>query len=470
MKNNVHFLGINGSGIVGVACLAKHNGFIVSGCDINENSNYSEQLKGLDIEIEVGQSKKHLDGVDKLVVSAAVFFRDKYRDIEEITEAMDRGMEVIRWQQFLDKYLIENKNLICVSGTHGKTTTAVILSNLLEDCGADPSAIIGGINKKWNRNYRNGGGKYFVCEADEYGKNFTYYHPKYIIINNIEMEHPEFFADLEDYKNNFVDFIRNIKNGGIIIFNGDDKNVVSIIKKENNFLKSKKVKLICYYVGRKKFRGKFAEGNRVTVGNDCFWINKKDKIYRANNLLGEHNIRNSVVSLLLMKELGFGHRKTYKSLINCEAPKRRMEKVYEHKKFIVYDDYAHHHTQIYCNLSTLRENVDKKDKIIAILEPHLISRYRDNYDKYNEYMEIADFSVITKFFKSREIDLDDLNMDEYLKNTNVQYIEDFSNIVLHIARIIDTNTFNKLHIVVMGAGLSYKLSEKIVKFLKNANC
>ncbi len=466
MLKNIHFIGINGSGLVGVACLAKENGFNISGCDLNKKGNYSKQLEDLNINVEVGQSPEHLNGIDKLVVSSAVFFKDKYKNIPEITEALKKGIEVTRWQDFLDKELAKNKELICVSGTHGKTTTTTIVSTMLEEAKTDPTAIIGGVNKKWNKNYKNGKGKYFVCEADEYGNNFTYYHPKYIIINNIEMEHPEFFQDLDGYKQNFMVFIKNIKNNGVIIFNGDDENIVDILEKEKDFLKNKNIKLIAYITDENNKKNNDVKYNFLKFDNNEFILENK-KYKTTGELQGEHNFRNASMAILLFEELGFKYENIYNYLLKCELPKRRMEKVFENDRFSVYDDYAHHHTQIFYNLKTLKDNINKNEIIIAILEPHLISRYKDNSKKYNEYMEISNYPIITKFFKSREMDLPDLNMVDYLKGTKIEYIIDFDEVAKRVEEIINSNKTQKIHILVMGAGLSYKLTEKIVNLLKN---
>jgi UDP-N-acetylmuramate--alanine ligase len=209
--NRIHFLGINGSGMAGVACLAKLNGFEVSGCDINRNGNYSQQLLDLDIRVDEGHSSKHLDEIDMLVLSPAVFFNDKYKDIEEIKVAMKKDIPILKWQEFLNEYLVGEKKLIGVCGTHGKTSTTTILSNVLEDLGCEPSAIIGGINPRWDSGFRNGNGKYFVCESDEYFGNFHAYYPDYVILNNMEMEHPEYFSDYSTYQKNFSKFLKNIK-------------------------------------------------------------------------------------------------------------------------------------------------------------------------------------------------------------------------------------------------------------------
>lgn len=459
-----HFLGINGSGMVGVACLAKEKGYEVDGCDLNKSSDYSKQLSDLDIDIKLGQSESHLKNIDKLIVSPAVFFRDKYKNIKEITEAKERGISVLRWQQFVDESLAKDKDLICVCGTHGKTTTTTILSNILEYCGANPSAIIGGINEIWGKNYRNGNGKLFVCEADEYGENFTYYHPKYIIINNIEMEHPEFFPNLEEYKKNFCNFIGNIRENGLIVFNANDKNVIDVLTRVNSILKEKSIKLVSYTL-YEDYNG-ISENHKAEFNSNGFILDNEN-FPLIKDLNGEHNARNSIIATLFLKQLGFETNLIRDALKICKGAKRRMEKVLNKGKFVVYDDYAHHHTQVYNNLITLRSIISQKEKIIAILEPHLISRFTNNSELYIKALELADCPIITKFFKSREFDLEEPSMDNYLINSKIEYITDFSDVVEKILTVIKKNVdiCDKFHIVVMGAGFSYKLTDMIVKEL-----
>lgn len=468
-KKKIHFLGINGSGSAGVACLAKLNNYEVDGCDLNINGDYTKQLNELDINIFDEHSKEHLKNVDKLVVSAAIYFNDKYKQIPEVIEASKAGIDVVKWQTFINEDLAKNKELISICGTHGKTTTTTFLSNILEDLGEDPIAIIGGINKKWDKSYRNGNGKYFVCESDEYGENFLSYYPKYIVINNLEMEHPEFFSNFEIYKNNFSNFIKNIQNDGIILFNADCKDLCDLINENIDFLINKNVKIISYTLNNNNNKTyKFIKNiNIKTENNNSFKIDN-DTFYLNENICGEHNIRNCCSAvLLLIFGLNFNTDNVKKTLLNLFLPKRRMDKVYNNDKIVVYDDYAHHHTQILYNLQTLKNTIGTNDKIIAILEPHLISRFRDNSEDYIKNMEIADFPIITKFYKSREKDLNDLNMTSYLKNSKVQYIESFDDILRRIMIILDINKYDKIYILVMGAGLSYKLTKNIVDIIKN---
>ncbi|MDR0572025.1 MAG: Mur ligase domain-containing protein [Rickettsiales bacterium] len=462
--NKIHFLGINGCGIGGVACLAKLDGFDVSGCDLTESGDYSKQLQDLGIAVEQGHSSKHLNGINMLVVSAAVFFNDKYKQIEEITESINKNIPIVKWQDFLDKFLVEDKKFIAVCGTHGKTSTTTIVANLLEDMDCDPTAMIGGINLRWGTTFRKGNGKYFVCEADEYGGNFHSFHPNCVIFNNVEMEHPEYFANYESYKKNFIEFFSNIRDGGILIFNYDDKNSLEVILQAKRVFVNRNIKIIGFSLKQQPPEDDFIELERCEIVDSSSFICGGVR-YGMKNIKGMHNIFNMTAAIILMNKLGFCN-KLEKFVENAILPKRRMELVWEDDKKRLYDDYAHHHTQIYYNLSSLISDTKEKRKIIAVLEPHLISRFKQNSGKYLDYMEMADYSIITKFCKSRENFLPDLPMTKYLEGRKTVYIEDFNAVIDKINEIINLseNKDFKFNIVIMGAGSSYKLTNSLKDF------
>lgn len=456
----VHFLGINGSGIIGVACMAKQEGFDVDGCDISESGNYSQQLKELNIHTYVGHNVEHLKNKDYLVVSPAIYFNDKYKTIEEVCKARELGVKELKWQTFLDRFLANNKIFITVCGTHGKTSTTTFVSNLLENAGLDPSCIIGGMNPKWNANFRTGKGKYFVCEADEYAHNFHEYHPNYIILNNVEMEHPEFFNNYDEYEKNFIDFLHNIKDNGTIIFNCDDINSLDVIGKIKDFAKEHNITIFGFTSSNFDIENDFIKHSPIKIINEKEFILDGEK-YTLKNVNGRHNIYNLSAVILLAKALGIPQDVIKDNIENAFLPKRRMEKIFDNEHIKIFDDYAHHHSQIFYNLSTLKNTIKDNEKIIAVLEPHLISRFRDNSKEFLDYMEIADYSIITKFFKSREEKLPDLDMNYYLKDRKTKYIEKFDDVVKEVKDIVDNNPDNTFYIVVMGAGLSYKLSQQL---------
>lgn len=257
---------------------------------------------------------------------------------------------------------------------------------------------------------------------------------------------------------------KNIKKNGVIVFNADDQNIIYVLNKVYDILKERNIKLISYTL-YKDYNG-ISENHKAEVSSNYFKLDNENFML-INDLSGEHNIRNTIISILLLKELGFKTDLIKDALKVCKGAKRRMEKVLNNSKFIVYDDYAHHHTQVYNNLLTLKNNISGKEKIIAILEPHLISRFTNNSKEYIEALEISDYPIITKFFKSREFDLEEPQMEKYINKSKIEFIVDFDDVVKKVLAIVKKNKNNcdRFHIVVMGAGLSYKLTSMIVKEL-----
>lgn len=459
---NIHFIGINGSGIVGVACVAKDRGYNVTGCDTNPKGAYSEQLLQLGINIEDGHNEFHItDSTDLVVLTPAVLYKDRYKNIPEIVKAF-REKKVLRWQEFLGTYIMKNKNIIAVTGTHGKSTTTTFLSLLLEKANFDPTSIVGGIVKEWKQTYRVGKSDWYIIEADEYAGNFMYYNPKYIILNNIEMEHPEYFKTFNEYKENFKNFLKTIQNNGKIIFNYDDKNSLTVIKDLKDFFKEKNIELLAITFDKER-RSNFCKLcyvesnglNKYEIDNENFYL---------NNVFGEHIIRDLSIASVLAKNIGISIEYIKDLLKTFSGCGRRMDLVCQKDNLVLYDDYGHHHTQIKYTLEALRNKVND-DLIYMIFEPHLISRFEQNSDKYLKYLQIADRAIITKFYKSREYFRDDLDMNKYLNNIEtIDYIEDFDNIMKDLNIFIKNNKNKNIYILVMGAGNSYKITESIKIF------
>jgi UDP-N-acetylmuramate-alanine ligase len=185
VKLKVHFMGIGGSGMSGAALLAHSHGYQVTGCDLERQTDYLNQVKEAGIVVFKGHDEKHLKDVDILVASPAVIFQ-KVRHIEY--ESAVGKMPVMTWEKFLGERLQRNKKVISVAGTHGKSTTTAMAASLFEQAGEDPEVMVGAKVRKWNRSYRVGSGKYFIVEADEFFDNFLNYSSETIILNNIEFD------------------------------------------------------------------------------------------------------------------------------------------------------------------------------------------------------------------------------------------------------------------------------------------
>jgi len=463
-KIHVHFIGINGSGISGVACIAKNMGFDVSGCDLGAVGDYTKQLINNGIEVSVGHNVEHIKNADIVVMSPALLYNDKYKTIEETRVAVETKT-TMKWQKFLGEYIMHRKNIIAVSGTHGKTTTTTLIGLLCERAGFDPTVFVGGIVKEWNQTYRIGKSDYYVCEADEYDGNFLNYNPKYVILNNLEMEHPERFKDFDEYKQNFRNFLTTIQSDGKLVFYYDDENVLEMILSLLQFFREKNIELIGYTFNSDlqqaheniKIVKLINEKNRIKINGEII----------EYKLIGEFNAKNISIATVMALKLGIRIEIIKDVVKNFSGSKRRVDLLFSNDRIKLYDDYAHQHTQVKCTLGAIRENLRDNEEIIAILEPHLISRIKNNTEEYKKALLIADYPIVTKIFKSRESFMDDIDVVKLLNNRNIDYIENYDDVITKVKNIIELNRDKKFSIVVMGAGNSYKISNSLLEMLKH---
>jgi UDP-N-acetylmuramate--alanine ligase len=471
---HIHFVGINGCGISGVACAAKKRGFIVSGCDAKSQSSYSPQLLQNQIIPYTGHHKDHLENVDLVAISPALLYQDKYKTIEELYYAHKKNI-LIKWQQFLGEYILKDKETIAVCGTHGKTTTTTLLSLVFENTGYDPTAFVGGIVPEWNSTYRLGNSDWHICEADEYDYNFIYYHPKYILITNIEMEHPERFSSFDEYKKTFSDFLKTIRNNGKIIFNLDDQNSIDLLIELQNELKQKNVELIGYTV-QDKISSQLLCQQIFKIENISFQPKTEFSFNHqkyALSLMGLHNVYHAAAVLSFMQTLSANANteKIQSIFLNTHGSKRRLEKIFDNNTIKIYNDYAHHHSQVDSCIEALKNNTG--NTIIAVLEPHQVSRIVQNRDAYLDALNKADYFIITKIFKGREEDKEIPDIENFLKDfkEKSKYICDRSlllqEIKNQILNILQKNPKEKISILIMGAGDSHKIADDLSQMLKN---
>ena len=326
---HIHFMGIKGSGAAGVASLARKMGYGVSGCDLATGDH----------------DVKHLEGVDLVVVTPAVFYQSFSHP--EFLEAKRRKI-LMTWQKFLGKILLKGKKVIAVAGTHGKSTTTAMAAKLLIDCGFDPIAVVGAKVPEWGGSSRFGKGEYAVVEADEFNDNFLNYSPQIAIINNIEFDHPDYFKSFSQVKASFAKFIKTLTGPKILITQKDNPH--------------------------KKFNLKV-------------W--------------GQHNQDNANLVYVLGKKLGLPEKKIVVSLESFKGIGRRMQLIGERRGVKVYDDYAHHPTAIKATLAALRSRYPKS-RIWAIVEPHGFARTKALLPLYKGAFKDADKVIIGPIFPARD--------------------------------------------------------------------
>jgi UDP-N-acetylmuramate--alanine ligase len=433
--NRIHFMGIAGSGMSAVAQIAAARGFQISGCDLSLDSPYFHHLESCIVNLEsyTGHSPDHLQNVDLLCVTPAVYYQSAQHP--ELAEGKKLNM-VMKWQDFLGTYLHKDKFLIAVAGTHGKSTTTALTGLLLEKAGLDPTVEVGATVKEWHNNVRIGKSAYFISEADEFHDNFATYQPNILILTLVEYDHPEYFGSFENMLGCYSRLISRIKPGGSLIYNSDSPGCNKIIKKINT--STSKIKLIKYSLSD---------------------FPKNFKLSQPGN----HNKLNALAIIKLAKILKINSQISISTLKSFQGLDRRLDLLGETHGIKVYDDYANHPSSFAATLSALRE-LYPTQKILAVIEPHTFSRLRVMLPELPTAFKDADEVIVTKIFASRETDPGDFtgaDIAAAMHHPRCQYTPEFPDIVSYIVN--HESCINI--IVVMGSGNSYKLSRQILQSL-----
>lgn len=472
-KKHVHFMGIAGSGMAAAALIAQAQGYRVSGCDLEPKSYYSKQLIEKKIKIASGHSPRHLRGVDFLVVTPAILKVDSHHP--EILAAKEK-MPMMTWQEFMGKYLQKGKYVIAVAGTHGKGTTTAMVGLVLEKAGLEPTVEVGGLVHEWQSNARVGKSRYFVCEADEFNHNFLHYSPSIVIINNIEMDHPEFFKDFKAFLGSFQKFIRKQVKPRILIVNLDDQGVCQLLKKNKHFLIKERFQVIGYRMGAEfkfplenEYLAKVKDlGQRSSLFGVTFksGVDQKamvEELFRLK-LPGFHNISNCLGVIALARCLNIDFKHLRRVFQTFEGIGRRLELLGRTGGIKVFDDYGYHPTAITASIKAIRQKYSPS-RVWAIFEPHQYSRVELFQKGFIKTLGTADKVIVTKIFPGREKQPKGVTGELLIKGlrpTKAKYLKDFNKVVQAVSQEAKKGDV----IVVFGAGKSYQLSRMILDELK----
>ncbi|MGH2574144.1 MAG: UDP-N-acetylmuramate--L-alanine ligase [Ignavibacteria bacterium] len=450
----IYFVGIGGIGMSGLAEYFLKTGSEVSGSDI-EQSHITHRLEELGAHFYLGHSENHIDdSVDLVVYSSAI---DK--DNPEINKAYELNIKSIKRAELLGQ-IVNDKFLIAVSGTHGKTTTTAMLGKLLIDSGFDPLIFVGGnVSLFKGAASRFGKGNFAVVEADEYDRSFLTLKPDIAVITSIDEDHLDIYKDIEDIKNAFKQFCNNSKQNGKVVYCGDDKNI-------SDFISS---------VNRENFSYGFTNDNyyrvsdyKVRPHNLNFSILNSHGSYKdiSLNLIGKHNVLNSAACFAVSKILGIEFEKYCSSVESFSTVDRRLQLKYENK-VKVYDDYAHHPKEIESSLLGLKE-ISKDKKIITVFQPHLFSRTRDFFREFAEKLAASDLVVLLEIYPAREKPVENVTsglIHNELKKMNPDsaYISDEDEVIKFLLRKVK----NYGIVLFQGAGDVTILCDKFIEKLKS---
>ena len=382
----IHFIGIGGIGMSGIAQLCLSKGYEVFGSDIQESEN-TRRLINLGAEIYIGHRRENIQNKDIIVYSSAIT-----KDNCELKQAIKDKVPTMQRAQFL-AYLMENQIVIAITGAHGKTTTSSLTAHLLTEANESPSIAVGGIVANIADNAKLGLGKYFVAEADESDGTFLFYKPYYSIITNIDQEHLDFYKKFENIKKAFKKFILSSHKNGCVYWCFSDRTVRDII----NTYKGRNISF--GLDANADIHASNIELDNLSSKFDVFFKNKF--IGRFNlSMPGKHNISNSLAVIALGLELNLDLSVIKKALEGFMGVSRRFQVKYNVDDFLIIDDYAHHPSEISATIEAARNFANKR--LIVVFQPHRYSRMKFLLNKFSQSFFGADYLFITDIYPAGE--------------------------------------------------------------------
>ena len=455
----IHFIGIGGIGMSGLSLIMKGKGFKVQGSDIANNKNI-ERLKKNKIKISIGHKKQNINKATILVVSSAI----KKNNVELI-QAKKKQLPIYKRGEMLAHIVSLTKNIVVV-GSHGKTTTTSLIASIFQETKIDPTIINGGVINSINNSAKLGKSDWSILEADESDGSFIYIPPTYSIITNIDREHMDFYNSMDELSKYFVRFVNKVPSFGKAFICLDDKNNKNLIKKlknKNFYTYGLNLKSNFCIKNIKQFRFYSEFDLKIILPNKKRKIIKKIKI----PLLGIHNIRNSVAAAALAVTVGLPVSNIKRGLKNFKGVQRRFNKIFTYNNVDIFDDYAHHPTEIKVVLDGVK-SVYKDYEKICIFQPHRISRLKDLKKEFTNAFKDADKVILFPIYTAGEkikLDFSYLNFaKEIIKNSKVKlFLIDNK---FQLAKYIKNHVHGKKIIIGMGAGTISAWMRELPKLLK----
>ncbi len=449
----IHFVGIGGAGMSGIAEILLQPGFDleISGCDLQASPVTRRLADELGARIEVGHSPEHLEGVELLVTSSAVA-----EDNAEVREARRRGITVVRRAEMLGE-LMRLKYGIAVAGTHGKTTTTSLIGTMLTDAGLDPTVIVGGRLRLQGTGARLGRSQYLVAEADEFDRSFLRLTPVVAVVTTIDADHLDTYRDLDDIRDAFVQFASRVPFFGRVVVGLDDPNVQRILPR----LADRRI--VTY--GFSPQADLSAVDVEPHVGGTRFGVRHLQRGLLGRVELpipGRHNVANALAAVGVGLALRLPFDVVARGLATFEGVDRRFEQVGSWRGATVVDDYAHHPTEVAATLEAARQTFPKA-RLHVVFQPHLFSRTRDQAEAFGRALLAADRAVVTDVYASRESPLPGVTGELVTSaattsgHRSVHYCRDWQDAPALLAAEVEPGDV----VLTLGAGDIYKLARQL---------
>jgi UDP-N-acetylmuramate--alanine ligase len=450
----VHFVGIGGVGMSGIAEVLKNLGYEVGGSDLRE-SETTRRLRSLGIDVHIGHSKENLKKADVVVISSAV---SEYNP--EVEEARRMDIPVIPRAEMLAE-LARMKNSVLIAGAHGKTTTTSLVASVLGEGGFDPTVVIGGKLRGIGSNARLGQGEFLIAEADESDGSFLKLSPTIAVITNIDREHIDYFGDMSRIKEAFVSFANKVPFYGLNILYGDNQYVKEILPE---------IRRRCITYGLGQGVDLMATDIRVCGLESCFRavLNGASIGEFTVPLIGRHNVCNCLAAIAVAGELGMDMETVRKALREFSGVHRRFEYKGTVSGIRVIDDYGHHPAEIMATLKAAHEAIhsaeEKAGRLVVLFQPHRYTRTRDLMDEFFGAFTDADKVVVTEIYPAGEKPIPGVTAEALSRgighlNSDVVFISDMDDVLDYLERELRENDT----LITLGAGDVWKAGEEFIR-------
>lgn len=448
---HVHFIGIGGISMSGLAEILLSRKFPVSGSDSHESA-LTDQLAAQGAVVHYPQMAENItDDIDVVVYTAAI-----HPDNPEFRAAQEKNLPMLTRAQLLGEIMRNYKEAINVSGTHGKTTTTSMITEILLEAHKDPTVSVGGMLKDIGGNIRVGGQETFVVEACEYTNSFLSFFPTIEVILNVEADHLDFFKDIDDIRHSFKLFAEKLPEDGLLVINKD-------IKHSEYFTQALKCRVVTF--GHEKdadYTANFISYDKFAHPSYTLFYKGEELAQVELGVTGEHNIYNSLAAVAVARSLDIPMEVILRGLKRFTGTDRRFQKKGSVNGFTIIDDYAHHPQEIAATIEAAKKYPHRK--LWIVFQPHTYSRTAALLDDFAGALSQADEIVLADIYAAREkntigISSDDLRKHMLEQNTNVYYIPRFEDIEDFLLQHVEEGDV----LITMGAGDIYKVGDDLLK-------
>ena len=449
---SIHFIGIGGIGMSGIAELLNNLGFKITGSDLVVSENV-KRLETLGIEISIGHNANNLKDAHAVVYSSAVSLNNP-----EILSAIKNSIPVIRRAEMLGELINLKRTSIAVAGTHGKTTTSSMIGTILEKSGYDPTLVVGGLVSNLNTNVKLGTGEIIVVEADEFDRSFLALNPTIAIATNLEMEHTDCYKDINDIEEAFLQFCKSVPFYGTVILCADSEPLMKIMQEIKKPITTYGLSVNSDYCAKN------IQYSKNKSKYNLFHKNK-DLGEIIINVPGKHNVLNSLASITLGMELDVPLGQLKSGINSYTGVRRRFEIKNNKTGILVVDDYAHHPTEVIETIRAAKKGWNRR--LITIFQPHLFSRTKAFYKDFAKALNESDIIILTDIYPAREKPQKNISskliFNEIKKHNhkNLFFLDNIENMNPFLTNIVKRNDM----VLTMGAGTIWRYGQKFYDFL-----